>query len=1147
MDRRRGSALLIVLGFLSFMVVSAVAFSIYMRSERVPSSVFRRKAVSRQLVHAAVARAIGDLDNAIRADPFPGIHSGDVAQMKNGGGRFFDEWHGRVFMPPNPGITACPVHNSANQVSRGNLYCQDTCIMAPQKETAAVLNLEALGYVPAPLFNDVRILSRLTWSAKWKPFDQGAGRYAYVAVNVSDYIDVNRLKDVADAFRSSGNRINMAAMFAGGDYNAYAIARAEEFRTHVRSGVVNSGRRADARWPFVSLLDFYLDMQDGYADCQSPFYRWIGESRSGSGYDGLDINKIKAQCFVTDSWYPPSPAEGLAGSAIIDLNHREPEYSSSDKDYGQPFPVDFVKKDNRKSLQDCIALNTPFFKRLADGMLPSGSPFNDAQNKSFRPTDAVLLKDYLDRDDTPTSLVLPCVERVPMVASMGFSSFAVNLNLVSSTRTEGPVAAEGGKQKEIEYTEYKLAPGAIPQNNQITAAIVFPFKRGQDINQRFIARALVRLFLVEETASGLRIANGPLTALRPSNDSEWDAQNPQVPFSLNGQSMNPPPFVISMVSGDESVDTAKDIQEQQDVAIGTGNGQSVLFRFNPPNGYENQIVFTKKVETEITPAAQPGLQPTRDPKPPEFCFNVSPFNADGTPVETKKENWFKEEDFNTTFGSRKFTLHAAVWIMIENENGDVVDLVPAIAQDDNLYNGINGNLLQSGEFGYDGLGNGYPLFRFRAAQSAAFNASAESPLTIPPGSWSPGSYCAVDPRFNWAPEDWLPRPAAVTGDDWVKWVTGEISDNETDHLLAENGRDTDVFMFVSNQGFLQSMGEFAFLPRITEFENPAMSGAPSTQIDLLKQGNVRLTGAELDASSAKWSDIAHADCAWRTYGIYGHNVSDSNSQNMMDFRNYYRYAGGEIFTKAVRDFGDRGVKVNPYSDNEGILMSAFAYTPYDWWAAAGTNTSYHSSLDASSNSKDGKAQRKSYFEKLDMKYTFAVSSSGSAQQAHLSEGNLKSIADKITSALRSGVSGDWQAYDNLSWYGNSIDPSDEDSFAIFLGELMDRPLHSVDRKFLYSYWRGCLANRQQLFLVFVRAESGALGSGGEGKVPPQQGGRAVALVWRDPETPIYPGKTMEEARRIDREQYVKYDTGVDSSPRFRKPHRTRILFYHQFD
>ena len=54
---RRGSALLIVLGFVAFLIVSAVTFSIYMRYSRLPSSYLRRTATSRQLVKAALARA----------------------------------------------------------------------------------------------------------------------------------------------------------------------------------------------------------------------------------------------------------------------------------------------------------------------------------------------------------------------------------------------------------------------------------------------------------------------------------------------------------------------------------------------------------------------------------------------------------------------------------------------------------------------------------------------------------------------------------------------------------------------------------------------------------------------------------------------------------------------------------------------------------------------------------------------------------------------------------------------------------------------------------------------------------------------------------------------------------------------------------
>jgi hypothetical protein len=54
-------------------------------------------------------------------------------------------------------------------------------------------------------------------------------------------------------------------------------------------------------------------------------------------------------------------------------------------------------------------------------------------------------------------------------------------------------------------------------------------------------------------------------------------------------------------------------------------------------------------------------------------------------------------------------------------------------------------------------------------------------------------------------------------------------------------------------------------------------------------------------------------------------------------------------------------------------------------------------------------------------------------------------------------------------------------------------------------------------LIFVRAEPAMMGSGAVGQVPPQLGGRAVALVWRDP--------------------YAKQPG----------PHKTRVLFYRQLD
>jgi hypothetical protein len=78
-------------------------------------------------------------------------------------------------------------------------------------------------------------------------------------------------------------------------------------------------------------------------------------------------------------------------------------------------------------------------------------------------------------------------------------------------------------------------------------------------------------------------------------------------------------------------------------------------------------------------------------------------------------------------------------------------------------------------------------------------------------------------------------------------------------------------------------------------------------------------------------------------------------------------------------------------------------------------------------------------------------------------------------------------------------------------------LHAIDRKYLHAFWKESFDYRQQLFLIFVRAEPAMMGSGAVGQVPPQLGGRAVALVWRDP-----------FAKQLG-------------------PHKTRVLFYRQLD
>ena len=70
---RPGSAILVVLGMTAFLLVSAIAFSAYMRYSRLPSSYLRRSSSSRLLAKAAMARAIDAVDIAVNNNPHPGV------------------------------------------------------------------------------------------------------------------------------------------------------------------------------------------------------------------------------------------------------------------------------------------------------------------------------------------------------------------------------------------------------------------------------------------------------------------------------------------------------------------------------------------------------------------------------------------------------------------------------------------------------------------------------------------------------------------------------------------------------------------------------------------------------------------------------------------------------------------------------------------------------------------------------------------------------------------------------------------------------------------------------------------------------------------------------------------------------------------
>ena len=186
---RRGSALLIVLGMMAFILVSAVAFSAYMRQARLPSSYLRRTSSSRLLAKAALAQAIDRLDAAIGNNPHPGV--GDIAYRYprlDGDSERRNVFRERVFI-------------GTNQVVSAN-------------DTVSTLCLEALAYLPPPVLNAARYYSRRADSARWSDLGFDSGRYAFSAIDVSDLFDVNRLTAGYGRNSSDTGRISLAYLFA---------------------------------------------------------------------------------------------------------------------------------------------------------------------------------------------------------------------------------------------------------------------------------------------------------------------------------------------------------------------------------------------------------------------------------------------------------------------------------------------------------------------------------------------------------------------------------------------------------------------------------------------------------------------------------------------------------------------------------------------------------------------------------------------------------------------------------------------------------------------------------------------------------------------------------------------------------------------
>ncbi len=601
------------------------------------------------------------------------------------------------------------------------------------------------------------------------------------------------------------------------------------------------------------------------------------------------------------------------------------------------------------------------------------------------------LFDYLDHNDVPLSLAWPCVERVPMIAAVE-PSFSFNIPAVQASSTAD------------DTTTWMFNPTDWLRAGMLAAVYTFPFRRnGNERNNSFKAQAIMRIILAPEGIN-LRASDGLGNVLRPQTAAEWTQKMDM--FKLSGVNNV---FCLTFKLNEQTITLPNNIDNEEQA------GGMINFPVNVAainNAGPVPLVTKKTVKNTSN-----GVTTTTE----EYTVNVSPLGKDGKPLFPVVGSPIDKVAFNA-IASQTLVPYVCVWVRIVNGDGKTVDLVPAVIEDDQALNSGNSQLPVLSEYllqRRDG-----PLLRFQGKNSF-FSYSTMVAGSAPAGGevqWEPTAFCALDPRFNWAPEDWYDPGASVTS--FQAWLA-----KTKDFLRVHADEcDSDIFFAVSNQGVLQSLGEFSFLPLLTDIYG---GGAPLLTVRGASGGYDGVV--RTDPAS-----IANRRSAWHS--------CEMNSE----MYNYFNIWG--IGRSRPRDG-----YANSLSLEGDLFMATIVNPPTDYWAAG-------LMLDDENELRQilGDETLPYIYGIEAQNYTF----NGCNTQAQITDVELGKIAGMIRNGFRDvrkidsaiedvfpilSLKGFAEIWDSLDWMPNKTNPN----FKSFLGLSLGEPLYGVDRKFLKSYWHDC--------------------------------------------------------------------------------------------
>ena len=1079
---RQGSALLIVLGMVAFMVVSAVGFSVFMRESRKPSSHLRRNITARLLLRAALANAIARVDGDFNPDEgrvegvyddlYPGAGPAQAKPIEENG----DYWDKRVFMPFGP---------------------------VDPRYTVSTLTLESLAYLPPAIINEVRVWSRLTRTAEWKNLSYDLGRYAFCAVDVSDCFDINKVRANERRTSASNHRFNLSSLYPD---------NAQQLDT-VLDKVVNQDPAS-----FISLADFNVVAGRG-----CPFAPWMNYIGMGDGqiYTRDEYETVSNALFITDTWFPPTNSVGRAAVKTYNLEgggRNQPWTSFSDTATIEEEVLDGAETGT---------IGDPLFKVLQGvGM--------------------VCLYDYLDQDQVPISYTMPTTETAPMVCAVGIGDnpdVNVKMKFNETVQAEGdygtPVMRNGRQVYPYRVTVKRCSLKVEVTALGVNGVVAFPFKRAHlksGYQKNFNGDALFRVFFGPANLKSRLSASGNGDEfVHPRHGRKWDAEptgwrngvyTAYGPRAMGNLNFSGQIKTQAEALGDFNVD-AECPGGEGDFALfyyveiketASGNVTESWYSFDGLKDDANR--FRPRNEDGVDLGAVNGT--TWKGYLDDAGADAPASPADGVYTDPMLPSGRANQ---RTINVPAQRVHVAVWMRLFSGD-DTYDVIPARPEDDEVY-GDRDLPNPRAEWG-DGVAGGddvAPVLSFREGEDneIVFNystlqqkgyASAETPLSFADG-WN--RLYVADPRYNFAPENWFAVNAPngnVTKQNWLDAVTP---------LFGEDGRDRDIFMFTSDQEYLQSIGELAFLPRV---------GDPNTAGNQINRHYIRNSdfharpfGDRIGANAAAvLGNLGQEEFYWRTYASFDNGDGTDGIYSLREGGTRANDGTPCDIVSGVNDF-----RANPFSQDERIIAAVVEDTPFDYFAASTNrlNTLYSQPEDATpSDAKN---------------YVFTGTRQSSAAYvegfSRLASGMRQEFA---AGAQRAGLNTSWQdIYDkNLKWASNATGDDQLDIFGIDL----DEPLHCVDRKFLHAFWRECFQNRQQLFLLFLRAEPLTVGGMGFGSLAATQlGARGVALLWRDPAPPargITERKPRESIMRPMQWRDMQEEAG---------PHRTRVLFYHPID